>query len=111
MSPDRLPPPAEDRVLRASLDFAAVAAEAGPLSPEYHRAFAAFGRALRARLLLETCRGLPTDVVSHLIVVAVRMALDGPAHRAVAPRIVRTAELTLEQATRLLAADESDGVR
>ena len=106
MPRDRIPPTAEDRVLRASLDLAVVAAELGPLSPAYHRAFATFGRAVRARLLLETCRGLPADVVGHLIVVAVRMALDGPAHRAVAPRIVRTAELTLEEATRLLAADE-----
>ena len=106
MSPDRIPPTAEDGVLRATLDFAAVAAEVGPLSPAYHRAFTAFGRALRARLLLEVCCGLPADVVSHLIVVAVRLALDVPAYRAVAPQIVRTAELTLEQAGRLLAADE-----
>ena len=83
--------------------FAAAAGEAvglfsGP--DDYILALHDFRRALRRRFFREVTRGLPPDVVAHVMLVAVRMAVESLPDPHAAIHAQRVASLTIQAAER-----------
>jgi hypothetical protein len=104
---DRSLPTVEDAVLRATLQLAAVAIGAQFLAPEPADARVVMGRfqsAVRSRVYRESRSGLPADVVAGLVVVAVRMALDGPVYAPIAHHVAQLAAGEAEAAVQHLRA-------
>jgi hypothetical protein len=96
VSVNRIFPPAEDLVLRATLGYAAALNGTRHGGTAHVRALKVFRHELRTRLFREHAEGLPADVVGHLILVAVRLALDEPRYQAVALEVDETAQSALE---------------
>jgi hypothetical protein len=103
MGSNRPPPIADDRLLRATLDYAALCDSVSPSAEDHARVFAPFRDALHARLALETSRGLPADVAGCRIVTAVRSAVSDTVSSPVAAHVAHAAQGILESAGRVLA--------
>ena len=95
-------------MLRATLAYAAVCECVPPYGLDHVLAFAGFCRALRARMVLEAARGLPTDVVRDLMLVAVRFAVTEPVYGPVAAQVEDAARELLDSTARALRPIDAD---
>jgi hypothetical protein len=96
------PPPDDDQLLRATLDYATLCDTVSPSAEDHARVFAPFRDALHARFVLETSRGLPPDVARHRIVTAVRSAVSDTVSGPVTAHVEHAAQGILESAERAL---------
>ena len=94
--PDEWP----DAVLVTTRELVAAAATLGLDPMRYAEALRAFRRAVRGRYDAEVARGLPADVVRHVMGCAIRMAVEGAPALTGSHLIVEIGALTLTQAQR-----------
>jgi hypothetical protein len=110
---NRLPPTEEDeedRVLRATLAYAAACDRVPPFGVHYIVACAAFRRAVRARLIREVAEGLPADVVGAVMLVAIRFAVADRVSDPAASRVEHAASALLESTVRALRPGRPEDV-